>query len=419
MYFKINKIILATGLIAAVLMSNACSNHKENDGHKHGQEETTSHQDEVPPTSVHLTMEQINTVKIKFGRIEQKQLTATIKANGNLRVPNNFQANVTSLFGGVIKSLNFQMGDYVKKGQVLATIENPQFIQLQEEYLAVSSRIVFAEQEAQRQQALNDGGAGALKNKQTADAEINSLSVRKASLRKQIQLMGIDPDKVSNANLQSSLAVVSPINGTISNLFARIGSYADVSSPLAEIVDNARLHLDLQVFEKDLPKLKVGQIIHFTLTNNPVNEYDARVYSIGSSFENNSKTISVHCDVTGNKSGLIDGMNVTGLVSLDKATTPAVPNDAIVNADGRYFIFAVRDAPEETHDHEDGEGHDHLHEAKNEVTFEKIEILKGVSELGYTAIILIDDLPSNAEIVTKGAFFINAKMADSSDGHVH
>src|SRR5690606_34203413 len=137
---------------------------------------------------------------------------------------------------------------------------------------------------------------------------------------------------------------------------------------------------------------------HFTLTNNPVNEYDARVYSIGSSFENNSKTISVHCDVTGNKSGLIDGMNVTGLVSLDKVTTPAVPNDAIVNADGKYFIFAVRDAPEETHDH--------LHEAKNEVTFEKIEILKGVSELGYTAIILIDDLPSNAEIVTKGAFFI-------------
>lgn len=412
MYLPISNFIKPITTIVVILLLNACNSHKEGDGHDHGTESKpeTEHHDEETPTRATLTREQIETVGIAFGHIEQKQLTATLRANGNLRVPNNYQANATSLFGGVIKSLNFQVGDYVKKGQVIATIENPQFIQLQEEYLTTGSRITFAEQEAQRQSELNEGGAGALKNKQNADAEIKSLRARKASLQKQLQLMGIDPNNISNNNFRSSLVVTSPINGTISNLFAKIGSYVDVSSPVAEIVDNTQLHLDLQVFEKDLPKLKVGQIIHFTLTNNPTTEYDAKVYSIGSSFENDSKTIAVHCTVTGNKSGLIDGMNITGLVSLDEVATPAVPNDAIVNADGKYYIFALKNGDEKARD-QGGE-------TANEVTFEKIEIIKGVSELGYTAITLIGTLPKDAGIVTTGAFFINAKLSNTG-GHEH
>jgi hypothetical protein len=89
--------------------------------------------------------------------------------------------------------------------------------------------------------------------------------------------------------------------------------------------------------------MRVGQIVHFKLTNNPETEYDAKIYSIGSSFENESKTISMHCEVIGNKAGLIDGMNITGIVSLDKSTTPAVPTEAIVEADGKYYVFIQTD----------------------------------------------------------------------------
>lgn len=392
--------------------------------------------DEAVPTIATLTQEQIKAVGIQFGNVENKELTATIKANGMLRVPNNNKGNATSLYGGVIKTLNVQIGDYVKKGQVIATIANPQFIQLQEEYLTIGSKIIFAEQEVQRQQELNAGNAGALKNLQNAKAELSTLLTRKASLQQQIQLMGINPSSVSNSNLKSALVVTSPLNGTISNLFAKIGSYVDVSSPVAEIVDNSSLHLDLQVFEKDLPLLKVGQIIHFTLTNNPTNEYDAKVFSIGSSFENDSKTISVHCTVTGNKTGLIDGMNITGIVSLSNAVTPAVPNEAIVNADGRDYIFVVTDKKADEHHDEESEDHDHKHdeaehdhdhskaghnhkeEANDNVNFEKIEVVKGVSNIGYTAVTFVQDIPSNAKIVTKGAFFINAKLTNTG-GHEH
>ena len=416
-----NQILIS--MLCVSLLTASCGNSNKSEAEqsateKGGHEETT-------PTIATLTQEQIKTVGIELGTVENKELTATIKANGMLTVPNNNKGNATSLYGGVVKTLNVQVGDFVKKGQVIATIANPQFIQLQEEYLTVSSKIILAEQEKQRQTELNQGNAGALKNLQSATAELNALRTRKASLQQQIQLMGINPNSVSNSNLKSALLVTSPVNGVISNLFAKIGSYVDVSSPVAEIVDNSSLHLDLQVFEKDLPLLKVGQTIHFTLTNNPTNEYDAEVFSIGASFENQSKTIPVHAKVKGNKTGLIDGMNITAIVSLNNVTTPAVPNSAIVEAEGKNFIFVLTDKKPEEHHEEETEGHSHEQEdtkqkgqEKDNLNFEKIEVVKGVSNMGYTAITFVNEIPVNAKVVTKGAFFINAKLSNTGE-HEH
>ncbi|WP_028122613.1 efflux RND transporter periplasmic adaptor subunit [Epilithonimonas tenax] len=378
--------------------------------------------EETPQTIASLTEEQMKAVGITFGKIEMKELTSTIKANGALRVPNNNKATITSMYGGIIKTLNVQIGDFVRKGQVIASISNPEYIQLQEQYLTVKSRIAFAEQEYRRQKELFDNDAGAKKNLQSSDAELKTLRTQLSSLQRQLQIMGINPENINNGNLRSGLVITSPISGTVSNISSQIGSYVDISSPVAEIIDNGSLHLDLQIFEKDLPKMKVGQIVHFKLTNNPETEYDAKIYSIGSSFENDSKTISVHCSVTGNKSGLIDGMNITGIVSLDKSTTPAVPNEAIVEADSKYFIFMKTEKKAEEH-HEEEEG-EHLNEKKipekeeKMTNFEKIEVVKGSSDMGYTAITTVNEISANAEVVIKGAFFVNAKLSNSGE-HEH
>ncbi|MBO0340100.1 efflux RND transporter periplasmic adaptor subunit [Flagellimonas profundi] len=434
---NISKMLLAA-LFAVSLTACGDSQKKENeDGHnhehktkvkadaghgdKHGAEEGSA-------TVVALTPQQIEAVGIKYGVVEMKELTATIKANGILSLPNSSKANATSLYGGVIKSINVQIGDYVSKGQVIATIANPQFIQLQEEYLTINSKIAFAEQEMQRQKQLNTGNAGALKNLQNATAELNALTTRKASLHQQIQLMGINPNSVSNNSLKSSLLVTSPISGAISNMYGKIGSYVDVSSPVAEIVDNSSLHLHLNVFEKDLPLLKAGQTIHFTLTNNPVNEYDAVIYGIGSAFENESKTIPVHARVKGNVKGLIDGMNITAIVSLNNLLSPSVPNDALVDADGKKYIFVITKKEPQAAEEEDGHGHGghdhgdektaHKQETAGTVNFQKIEVITGVTELGYTTITPVTEIPKEARIVIKGAFFINAKLSGGG-GHAH
>lgn len=424
MEFNIKQSLFSFLFLSSFLLVTQCNKQEKTTEKETVEKETEAHEEETE-NIVSLTEAQMQSVGIELGKVEQKELTATIKANGNLSVPNNSKGNATSLYGGVIKTLRVQIGSYVRKGQVIATIENPQFIQLQEDYLTTLDRIRFAQQEERRQRELYAGNAGALKNLQNATAELRTLSTRRASLQQQIRLMGINVNAVSNGNLRSQLVVTSPLSGVVSDVFAKIGSYVDVSSPIAEIVDNSSLHLDLQVFEKDLPQLKVGQIIHFTLTNNPAIEYDARVFSIGSSFENDSKTIAIHCKVTGNKEGLIDGMNITGIVSLSDVTAPAVPNGALVSANGKDYIFVKTNKEPAEHAEEEGaapksasEEKTHAAEEKHGINFERIEVAKGVSNMGYTAITFVKEIPEDTQIVTKGAFFINAKLVGGG-GHDH
>jgi membrane fusion protein, heavy metal efflux system len=411
------KKILIIGIIFTSLVAVLSCGGKSNTETAITKEE--GHEDEHgDPNMATLTDEQIKSIGIELGTIEQKQLTASLKTNGVLKVPNQNKARVNSVYSGVIKSLMVQPGNSVSKGQTIATIANPEFIRIQDEYLGINSRIVLAEQEHNRQKELNAGNAGALKNLQAAEAELRTLRSRKSSLEQQIQLMGINPASLSNGKLISVLSVRSPISGVISNVMVQIGSYVDVSTAVAEIVDNSQLHLDLFVYEKDLPKLKNNQLIHFTLTNNPGKEYDAKIYSLGSSFEGESKAVTVHASVQGNKTGLIDGMNVTAIISLEKATVPAVPSDAIVNFQGQDYIFIVTEKHEEGKDSvkQDAKETD-THEKEGGITFERIPVVKGNSDIGYTEITLLKEIPKDAKVAVKGAFFILAKQTNTEGHH--
>ena len=386
--------------IAFILISlftlSACNNNTSTTDDQEAEEE--HHHEEGNTTT--LTQTQIKTVDIRLGHIEQKALTATLKANGVLSVPADHQAKVSTIYTGIIQSVKVEIGAYVHKGQVIATISNPDFLQQQQRLLTVNSQIELAQQELDRQQILYEGNAGTGKNLQAATTQLRTLRTEKAALEEQIRLMGLNPKTLTNEGMQSTLAVVAPISGNISAVYTNNGAYVDASTPIVEIIDNSSLHLHLQVYERDLPYIKVGQQVHFNPTNNTSGEYDAQVYNIAASFENESKSIIVHCHVEGDKQGLISGMNVTGVISLDKETAPAVPNDAIVEDSGKSYIFVV------------------THTDNKETTFEKIEVAKGASESGYTAIAPVKPIASEQTIATKGAFFINATLVNSGE-HEH
>lgn len=433
-----NKLIIIIFFALVSFLFNNCKEHSESDGHNHGSEAEHSevaHDEHENVNTTMLTMEQMKSIKIELGNIEKKQLTASLKANGLLKVPNQNRANATAFIGGVIKSILVQSGNAVTKGQTIATISNNSFITMQEEYITILSKVDLAQLEFNRQNELQQGNAGSLKNLQITETELKILKSRKASLKKQLELIGINPLTLTNENIQSIVKITSPISGVISNVMVNIGSYVEGNNTIAEIVDNSQLHLDLYVYEKDLAKLKEGQTIHFTLTNNPGKEYDADVYAISNTFEQNTKAIAIHAKVKGNKQGLIDGMSITALVSLENATLDAVPTDAIVSHEGQDYIFIVTDAhtEEEHHDHSaeetaehnhDEHGHNHAEKEvapKNEkgTSFEKIPVRKGTTDVGYSEITLLKDIPKNSKIVTKGAFFILAKMSNKGEGHQH
>ena len=379
---------------AGLLFITSCGNNKTEEAAKI--EEAPKEEKKEKPGEASLTDQQMKTIGVELGMIEQKQLTASLKTNGVLKVPNQNKASINSIYSGVIRSILVQPGNTVSKGQVIATIANPEFIQVQSEYIGINSKIVLAEQEYNRQKELSAGNAGALKNLQAADAELKSLSSRRSSLQQQIQLMGINPSSLSNGKLISVLSVRSPISGVVSDVLVKMGAYVDLSTVVAEVVDNSQLHLDLYVYEKDLAKLKNSQTIHFTVTNNPGKEYDAQIFSLGSSFEGDSKAVTVHAKVQGDKTGLIDGMNVSANISLDKATLPAIPSEAIVSYQGQDYIFIV----------------DTIDTKSQTTIFKRIAIAKGTSDVGFSEITLLKEIPAGARVVTKGAFFILAKQTN-------
>lgn len=424
------KFIIIISILASAQLLNSCGNKTTTK-----ETETTEHHDEHENVSITtLSSEQMKSIGVEFGALEKKQLTASMKANGILKVPNQNRATANALIGGVIKSINIQTGSFVNKGQTIATITNTSFISMQEEYLSTMAKTELAKTEYERQKTLAENNAAAQKIFQQAEAELKSLQAKKSSLQKQLELIGIHTASLTAENMQSTISITSPIQGTVSNVMVNIGSYIDVNNPVAEIIDNSQLHLDLYVYEKDLSKLKQGQTIHFTLTNNPGREYDAKIFAISNTFESETKAIAVHASVEGNKQGLIDGMSITAIVSLENAMLDAVPNEAVVNYQGTDYVFIVTDQHvEEEHHHDeataehehDEHGHEHeetkntVAETREETTFEIIPVKKGTSDIGYTEITFLKDIPTNAKIVTKGAFFILAKMTNQGESHEH
>lgn len=337
-----------------------------------------------------------------------------------LSVPNQNKAFITSVNSGVIKTLLIQPGRFVSKGQVVATIVNPDIANLQQQLQTVNAQISLSDIEYARQRELVAGNAAPLKNVQRVQTELATLRVTRNSLQKQLSAMGISSASVSKGNIITTLTIRAPISGTVSNVTAQIGSNVDPSTPIAEIVNNSQLHLDLFVFEKDLPKLKSNQTIHFTLTNNPGKEYDAQIYSIGTAFANESKTIPIHAVLKGDKTGLIEGMNITALISIGTAVLPAVPTDAIVNFQGQDYIFVL--TKEVAEHHEEGaekasgdEKEEHTEEPA--VNFERVPVIKGTTDVGFAEVKLLKDLPPNTQIITKGAFFALAKMTNTEGHH--
>lgn len=377
---------------------------------------------EAESNIVSLTDEQIKTAGIELGTIELKNLTTSIRANGTLTVPNQNKAHITSVNSGVLKTLLIQPGNFVKKGQAIATIVNPDVARLQQELQTTNAQINLAEIELKRQRELVEGNAAPLKNVQRVQTELATLRATRNALGKQLSAMGISVSSVSKGNIITTITITAPISGTISTVSAQIGSPVDQSTPIAEIVNNSQLHLDLFVYEKDLPKLHKNQVIHFTLTNNPGKEYDAKIYSIGTAFASESKTIPIHAMVFGDKEGLIEGMNITALVSIGTNVLPAVPTDAIVTHQGQDFIFVKTDQAAQEH-HEEEAGHKEEkagseHKVLPIANFERVQVIKGASDVGYTEITPMKNLPPKTAIITKGAFFVLAKMTNTG-GHDH
>ena len=411
----------ATVLILAFAVASCGKTKTAEDEHEHGEE---AHAHEEGATAVTITDAQYKQLDIQLGTVEQKNLTATLRASGVLKVPPQNKANVTAAFGGTVQQILVQEGDYVKKGQALATLTNPQFVTMQQDFLDTQAQLTFAEADYNRQKELAEKNVTAEKTYQQATANYNSLRAKASGLRQQLGMLGVNASQLAHDNIASVASVRSPINGNVSHIDVNIGSTVEPSNPLMDVVDNSQLHLDLFVFEQDLPKVRNGQSVDITLTNLPGKHYTAKVFAVGSAFEGNSKSVPVHAAITGDKTGLIEGMNVTANIGTGTDAVAAVPNSAITSFAGNDYVFIQTEAQhaegEPEHEHANEHADDHAHSVGEAAfAFERVQIKRGTTDGGYTEIIPLADLPEGAKIVVNGAFYLMAMLTNEGEEHEH
>ncbi|TAL62585.1 MAG: efflux RND transporter periplasmic adaptor subunit [Bacteroidetes bacterium] len=408
-----NKIIFA---ILCGFIITSCNSKKENSEAEHNEENKFS--------IIELTVEQFKTVGIEPGTIEQKNLKSVVKASGYLEVPPQNKASVSTFIGAVVKSISVLEGNFVKQGQTLAVLEHPDFIKLQEAYLTEKNNFSFVEKEYLRQKELMEQNSGTGKVFQKAESDYNISKGKISSLESQLKMLSVNLTELSKGNITSSIILTSPIEGYVGHINANIGAYAEPNKTLFEITDNTKIHCDLLVYEKDLFKVKVGQKVNFILANQPEHQeehnsetIEGEIFGINKSFENDTKALIVHASIKNEHHELIPGIYVNGIIDVGEQTSLAVPVDAIVKADGKEWIFIVSEMHTATeHEHSEKEDKDIKEELGDIYIFKMVEVITGVSDLGFIEITPIERIADNAKVVIKNPFFILSKAKEGEGG---
>lgn len=392
--------ILFFTLISLLALSCAKENETSQPTEEHHEEES----------AVELTTAQMRTAGVALGKMEEKQISGTVKVNGVLDVPPQQLVSISAPLGGFLKNTKLLQGSRVQKGESIATIENLDFIQLQQDYLEAKSNYDFAKADYERQESLSKENVNSQKTLQQSKSSYTTWQAKFNGLKEKLKVLNISTASVEAGNISSVINLYSPINGYVTEVNVNIGKFVNPADVLFEIVDTEHLHAELIIFEKDVPKVKLGQKVRFILANE-TKERIATVYLIGREISKD-RTIQIHCHIDKEDKELLPGMYLTAVVETGGQKVSAVADQAIIDYEGKKYVFIAT-----KNDTDEKESHG----SKEDQYFEMIEVEAGNSELGFTEIssAQIEKLRTSS-IVVSGAYAILSKMKNSEEeGHAH
>ena len=291
-------------ILLAMVMVISCGNDKKSDKEENaasekvetekGEEEVDADADPAPDLS--------KTVNV-------------VRVTGTLALDPQNRAEVSPIASGVVRRITTREGIRVRRGQVVAYIENTQIVELQRQYLTAVNELSAAKTELARQHTLMKQEAGVLKTLQQAESAYAIANAQVVGIGRQLSQLGVNPPSISAGKLTTLIPVTSPISGIVGKIKISMGSFVDISTSLMTVVNNVNLHCDLKVFEKDLPKVRIGQMVKLTLTNAPEVTFCAKIYDINSVFDNDSKSVTVHARIIDHPATkLLPDMFINGVI---------------------------------------------------------------------------------------------------------
>lgn len=355
------------------------------------QAQTETQEAALHQTQITLTAAQLKNANLSFAKPQQKTMATVLKLNGKIDVPPQNMVSVSVPMGGYLKTTKLLPGMHVNKGEVIAIIEDQQYIQLQQDYLLAKEKIAYAKLEYERQLALNQSKATSDKVYQQATAEYNSLKIMLSSLAEKLRLIGKNPALINENNISRSINIYAPINGFVSKVNVNVGKYISPTDVLFELVNPADIHLALTVFEKDLSQLFVGQRVVAYTNNEPSKKHDAEILLIGKDLSAERST-EVHCHFENYDKLLIPGTYMNAEVQVKAGNKLVLPEEAIVQHNNKQYAFIQKS----THQ------------------FELTQVQTGVIENGYI-VLLNADAVAKQNFVVKGAYTLLMSLKNTPE----
>ena len=224
-------------------------------------------------------------------------------------------ATVALSIEGIVKNTSSRLsGEYVQKGELLATLENPEFINLQQSYLEASAQCDYLEAEYKRQEVLSQEDVTSQKRLQQCKSEFLSMKSRKDAAAAQLTMLGLSPQSIITDGMSPLLEVRAPISGYLSNIQINAGKHIAVGEPLCEIIDKSAILIKLTIYEKDLNRIETGDKIDFRVNGMGDERFEGEIISIGQRVDNISRSLEVHAKVINNHSQFRPGMYVSAMV---------------------------------------------------------------------------------------------------------
>ncbi|MEZ5016742.1 MAG: efflux RND transporter periplasmic adaptor subunit [Flavipsychrobacter sp.] len=392
---KVFKFILS---ILPLLLFMACNNGNSSNKEEH----TANEHHETIADEITLTQEQYSSAGIKTDKVTTRKMGNVIVANGKLDVPPQQMVSVSIPLAGFVKRTSLLEGVYVKKGQVIAVLENLDYVQIQQDYLDVKGQYEFAVKEYNRQKQLAEEKVNSEKTLQQAKASFLSLQARYKGLESKLKLMSIKPSSIENGEISSTINVYAPISGYITKVNVNVGQYVSPQDVLFRIVNTEHLHVELTVFEKDISRLEEGQSVRLKLANE-TEERSAVVHLIGREISK-ERTVLVHCHLDNEDVKLLPGMFLKAYIETNATDVYALPESAIIRFEGEDYVFV-----------EEGTSGKMYH-------YKMVKASIGSIDRGFAAVTLSEGIGQDSNVVVNGGYVLLAKLKNSDDdegGHGH
>ena len=297
---------------------------------------------ERDPNEIIITQTQFDKAQMAWDSLSAHTFSDFILTNGIVNIPAEGRFDVSSYFGGNIIRFDLLVGQKIQKGQVLFTLENPEFVQMQQDYLDAMSQLSYLKSDYERQKMLIAENISSQKSFAKAESDYKSTMAITESLRKKLELVNIYASDLDPTKITSRANIYAPISGFIESIKVNQGTYLKPSDIALTIINKDHLHIELNVFEQDAISLELGQQVTFYLPDNKSREFKGEIFLIGQSI-NERRMLNIHVHLDDEKEGnlLVPGMFIEAKIGVKSSGNTALPLASVINSNEVNYVLAL------------------------------------------------------------------------------